>query len=483
MKPLYSLKNITLKYPLAETNAGNDAVIALDNISLDIYENEYLAILGGNGSGKSTLAKLLAGLAGRFTGEIQYRGELVKDYDRDVFSDVAMILQEPQNQILMPAVWEEIAFALENRKLPPDQISKKVDSIAKQFNLGKFLDRKTDQLSGGQITSLALATALVTEPNVIILDEPDSHLDNESRLILQDFIKLKRGKITIIVISQFPDSVKYADRCLVLDKGKRLFLGSAKQLFEDNSLKEKSGLFPVGPKARIIVDTDKVKTPKTSGQKPILTLIDVSYSYTKNSPVLKKINLEIYPKDKVGLIGLSGAGKSTLGLLIAGLLQPDSGEILLNDTPIRQLPSRQLRKAVAISMQFPERALVGHTVAEDVAFGPENLGLDDLDLRLERHIQQFNLAELRERHPFTLSGGQKRRAALAGIFAMETPVVILDEPTAAMDPQKSAALMEWLLADEKHTYIIISHDLKFIKLVSDYRIGLKDGEICKPDIF
>lgn len=480
MNPLYSLKNITLKYPLAETRAENEFVTALDNLSLDIYENEYLAILGGNGSGKSSLAKLLAGLSDCFNGEIRYRGEAVMKYDRDYFADVAMILQEPQNQILMPTVRDEIAFPLENRKLSPDLIMSKTENIAAQFHLEKLLDKKTEELSGGQITSLAMATALVVDPKILILDEPDSHLDKDSRLMLQGYINNHKAKITIILITQFPETAGNADRCLVLENGRLLYLGLTRGFFENESLKEETKLFPKFPNPDVTIDYQESLT--NSKSKPILKLKNVCYSYDKHNPVLNHINLDIYPGSKVGLFGPSGAGKSTLGLLMAGLLKSESGEILLNNTPFQQIPSRELRKTIAYSMQFPERALIGHTVAEDIAFGPENLGHDDIARRVEENIQNYNLNELENRHPFTLSGGQKRKVALAGIMAINSPIVILDEPTAALDPRSAAEFVRWLINDKSHTFIIISHDRRLLDLTCTNLIHLQSGRIAKSAI-
>lgn len=483
MNPLYSLKNITLKYMNSTENADKQFVVALDNLSLDIYENEYLAILGGNGSGKSSLAKLLSGLVGLFMGEIWYRGTRVNKYERDIFSDVALIMQEPQNQVLMSIVRDEIAFPLENRNVSPEEIDLKVETIARQFGLEKLLDRKTDQLSGGQITSLALATALVTDPAVIILDEPDSHLDKESRLVLREFIESHRGKTTIIQVSQYPKIAERADRCLVLENGNLLFVGSAIQLAGNTSLKEKSRLFPIYPERKSSIEDTASPDTKIPDIKPILRAIDLSYSYDKQNSILNNITLDIYPKEKIGLLGYSGTGKSTLGMLLAGLLKPDRGEILLKEIPISLISNQELCRTISFSIQFPERALIGHTVAEDVAYGPNNLGYNDIDKRVNLYLAQFNLAYLRDRHPFTLSGGQKRRAALAGIIAMDTEIIILDEPTAALDPQAAADFIEWINADEVHTFIIISHERHFLGTVCGRQVELRGGRIFKPDTY
>jgi energy-coupling factor transport system ATP-binding protein len=477
MDVLFSLKSISLKYQLADESIGNNQVVALDDLCLDIYENEFLAILGANGSGKSSLAKLLAGLAGKFTGEMIYDGKTITSYCRDIFSDVALILQEPQNQILMPTVREEIAFPLENRKIAPDIIAEKTISIARQFGLTELLDKNTDQLSGGQITALALATALVTEPNVVILDEPDSHLDEQARKVLLEFIEANKGKRTVILISQYPNSAKNADRCLVLSEGRSLVCGAPLDILADRAILEKSRLIARNDATKTPV-FQKDKTRKFDRQAPVISLNDVAFSYDKKIQVLENINLEIFRGERIGLVGPSGSGKTTLGLLMAGLLKPDRGKILLENTPIEKIPAKQLRKQITMAMQFPERALIGHTVAEDIAFGPRNLGYNDIESIIEKNLEQFQLNHLRDRHPFTLSGGQKRRAALAGVMAMDTSIIILDEPTAALDPQTTADFMAWLKGERKYTMVIIGHDLDMISLLCDRVITLNKGLIC-----
>jgi energy-coupling factor transporter ATP-binding protein EcfA2 len=476
MRLLFSLKNISLNYLLGDDSSGKNQVAALDDLSLNINENEFLAILGANGSGKSSLAKLLAGLAGKFTGEMIYNGNTITNYSRDIFSDVALILQEPQNQILMPTVREEIAFPLENRKISQDIIAEKTIKIAQQFGLADLLDNNTDQLSGGQITALALVTALVTDPKVVILDEPDSHLDEQARKVLLDFIESSRGKQTIILISQYTDSARNADRCLVLSEGQMSAYGAPHDILSDLSLMVKS---------QLIVKKDIAKTQTVlkkdnrniKRQSPILSIKELSFSYNKKTPVLENINLDIFQGEKIGLVGPSGSGKTTLGLIMAGLLKPDRGEVLLENRPLEEFSIGQLRHKITMAMQFPERALIGHTVEDDIAFGPRNLRHNDIKSITEKYLNQFQLSKLRDRHPFTLSGGQKRRTALAGVMAMDSSIVIFDEPTAALDPQTSADFIELLRGEKELTMVIISHDLEMISRLCDRVVALNKGSM------
>jgi energy-coupling factor transport system ATP-binding protein len=477
MNFLYSLKDISLNYNLIGDSAKDQKIAALKNLTLEIHENELLVILGANGSGKSSLAKLLAGLADDFTGEISYRGIKITHYDREVFSDVALILQEPQNQVLMPTVAAEIAFSLENRGIPQDIISQKVKNMASRFGLNDMLDKSTDQLSGGQITTLALAASLVTNPKIIILDEPDSHLDYKSKKVLTRFIAENKGKITIVVISQYPGSTQTADRCLVLDDGKCLACGPPGEVLNDQLLMEKCHLKITPESKKLPVFKRNDGNIAASDRIPVLVLEDISYAYEKNIPVLKNINLEIYSGERIGLIGPSGSGKTTLGLIIAGLLKPEQGRVLHEGKSIGNMPIRQLRRLVTMALQFPERALIEETVASDIAFGPRNLEYQNSESIVANMLKQFHIDHLGNRHPFTLSGGQKRRAALAGVMAIDSSILIFDEPTAALDPAATIEFLSFLIGHTEKTLVIISHDRELIGEVCTRAVEMDNGEI------
>jgi len=478
MKRLYSLKNISLSYPRIgglPDDDDNKSVLALDNLSLDINKSEYIAILGPNGSGKSSLARLLAGIAQNITGDIYYKEQKIETYSRQAFKNVALVIQEPQNQLLMPTVAKELSFPLENRGYERQAIEQKINEMAKLFDLEKLLYQNPDELSGGQTTALAIASALITDPETIILDEPDSHLDIKAKKVIDEFVKEYRNKKTIIVITQFPESARGADRLIILNKGQIVQDGKPDDILSRNDIMTENRL------AGLNYNSIRMKQADAGfdkSDKILLSLNDVSYAYKDNKPVLNKVSLDIYQNEKIALIGPSGSGKTTLGLIIAGLLQPDSGTVNAGDKSLTDLSPVSLRQLTTMSLQFPERALFRETVESDIAFGPENMRYADIDKIVENKLADFKINHLRKQHPFALSGGEKRKAVLAGILAMESEITVLDEPSAALDQTSIKMLINLLNDCEGKTFIIISHNLEFVVKVCDRIIGLEHGSIA-----
>ncbi|MCP4580096.1 MAG: ATP-binding cassette domain-containing protein [candidate division Zixibacteria bacterium] len=483
MNILYSLKNISLKYPsLGDPDKqSNIPNIALDDLSLDIYRNEHLVILGANGSGKSSLGKLLAGLAGDISGEIYYKGDKVTHYHRDVFQDVTMILQEPQNQVLMPTVSEELAYPLGNRRVETDLINSKIDEMAKLLDLDKLLSKSPDELSGGQITAVAMASCLITDPETIILDEPDSHLDGQMNSKMIKLIDGYKGQKTIILITQYPALALNADRVIVLDKGKLMNHGKPGEVFSGLKECEKSAPgFQFDPNDVNLKTNGQNQTlhKPVDNSEPLLSLENISYAYEDEINVIQGINLEIRAGEKLALVGPSGAGKTTLGLIMAGLLESKSGTLKLKNRHLADYQMKDLRSLSTMAMQLPERALLGETVAEDIKYGPLNIGKHDINSIVAKYLNEFGIASLKERHPFSLSGGEKRKVALAGVLAMESEIIILDEPSAALDPDATDQLIDLLKSLNDKTIIVISHDIEFASSVTDRFIGINNGAIA-----
>jgi energy-coupling factor transporter ATP-binding protein EcfA2 len=481
MNCLYSLKNISLSYPaLGGLDDSQDRfILGLIDISLDIHENEFLVILGANGSGKSSLGKLLAGLADNVSGEIYFKGKKVSAYSRNVFNTVSLVLQEPQNQLLMPTVAKELAFPLENRGVEKNVFESRVARICETFRIENLLDKSPDELSGGQITTVALAAGLITDPEIIILDEPDSHFDLETRNSLNRFLGSFRGRKTIIVITQFVELAAKADRVIIMDNGRLTAYGKPEEI-KDDILKLSNN--SISDSLSNISHSDKgvkseVKNVKSDKIATMLSLENVSYSYKDNTKVLKEINIDIVRGEKIAFVGPSGAGKTTLGLLMAGLLTSQDGRIYIDNKSLTEYSAFDLRRKITMAMQLPERAIFEETVAADIGFGPGNLKRDNIESIINEYLVLFNLQALRDRHPFSLSGGEKRKTALAGVMAMESEVIILDEPSGALDPKATKELIDILNKSTGRTFIIISHDRDFISQTATRIIGMHNGSV------
>lgn len=475
MKNLYSLENICLDYPLAgDTAAELNRVRALNNLGLEIYKGEFLTILGANGSGKSSLGKLLAGLADDFSGLIYYKDRNIESYRRDIFGEVTMVLQEPQNQLLMPTVAEELAYPLKNRGLSPDEIARRVEEYADLFGLNNLMENSPDELSGGEITTVAMASSLIVDPEVIILDEPDSHFDSDRKSVLDKLIRVYRRRKTIILITQYIEQAKSSDRIIILKDGTVVSEGKPADILTNEVLLDECGLSSIHS-----VEKPEYSSPawNTETGEPIIELCGVNFTYDLNKSVLKNIDLKICSNEKVGLMGKMGSGKSTLGLILAGLMKPDSGTIAINGKSVDNYSEKELRRIITMSMQFPERALFEETVADDVSFGPRNLANDNIERTVTDNLQFFSIENLRLRHPLTLSGGEKRKAALAGILAMNPEIAIFDEPTAALDPKSYKDLMLLLRQMKDKTLMIISHDATLLKNLCTRIIELRGGSI------
>jgi len=391
-----------------------------------------------------------------------------------------MVIQEPQNQVLMPTVSNELAFPLENRGVGTDLIDAKIDEIAKLFGLDKLLAKNPDELSGGQITAVAIASCLITDPETIILDEPDSHLDSRMNNSLNKLIDGYKGHKTIIIITQYPDLALDADRVIVLDKGKLLSRGKPDEILSKFNNIEAHGQPRRSRSYGIDINMSADKRfirESNSDPDPVISLENLSYAYENRNNVIEDINLGIDVEEKLAIIGPSGAGKTTIGLLMASLLKSSKGDIKIKNRPIGDYPSKDLRRLITMAMQLPERALFEETVAKDIEYGPSNIQRPDIDSITAKYLNKFGIAALKDRHPFSLSGGEKRKTALAGILAMESEIIILDEPSAALDPEASGHLIDFLKSLNDRTIIIITHDIGFAAPIVNRFVGLNKGRI------
>ena len=490
-------------------------VVALDHVSFSIPAGKRTCIVGANGSGKSTVASILSGLTAPDEGTVTFLGTTVVndgqvDFEayKTIRPQLGLVFQNPEDQIICSVVADDIAFGLENLQVPSDQITPLVEQQIELGTLTEFASENPQMLSGGQQQRVAISGALVMKPQILILDEPSAALDVVHRNNVMGLVeKLRATGKTIVHVTHFMDEVVSADHVIALDDGHVAFEGTPEALFEQHELveclhleepfayqvahalnnrgvvvckspsaervlSELTGLLATAAQdARSSDATGSCDDATTAGcdatgsvsEAAAVSVRDVTFSYQK--PVLKNISVDVQKGSHVAVIGSTGSGKSTLARLICALDTPDSGSLCVAGLDTRQKQNRRkLHGIVGYVMQRPERQLFAQTVAEDVAFGPSNLGLSTCDITsaVNDTLKLVGLSHKADASPFELSGGQQRLCALAGVIAMQPKVLVLDEPTSGLDPYYCSELRKIINAvlEDGCTVIELTHSME-----------------------
>lgn len=503
----------------------------IDEVNLDINSGEFIAIVGENGCGKSTLSKHFNAILLPSGGKVYVDGiDTISEADKyEIRRRVGLVLQNPENQIIASVVEEDVAFGPENLSLPPKEIRKRVDEALKIVNMYEYRHFAPHKLSGGQKQRIAIAGILAMKPKCIVLDEPTSMLDPQGREdVLQIITKLNHENgITVILITHFMDEATFANRVLIMSNGKIVMHGTPREVFSRPAeLKRYSLEVPAATQIAnllhengynisrpVLTDTEcasaicdmlqnKNATPKRledtckniiQSEKPkqnVFEIKNLSFVYGKGTSfektALSKLNISITENEFVGIIGHTGSGKSTFIQHLNGLLKPSSGEILFKGQNIWENPKKikSLRFQVGLVFQYPEHQLFEETIFKDIAFGPKNMGLSENEIR-QRVFMAADFVGLPrsslQQSPFELSGGQKRRTAIAGVIAMDPKVLVLDEPTAGLDPKGRADLLNKIKLYQKsrgNTVILVSHSMEDIAALSDRVLVMNNGQMC-----
>ena len=474
-------------------------VTALDDVSLELRRGERLCVLGANGSGKSTLASVICGLLAPDEGEVELVGERVcaggaPDLEayRRARRSLGLVFQNPDDQIVTSIVEDDVAFGPENLGLPRDEIAARVARELHRVAMEGFAQADPARLSGGQRQRVCIAGALAMEPAVLVLDEPGSLLDVRGRAaILRVMGRLAAAGTTLVHVTHFMEEALEADRVIVMDHGRVALSGTPGEVFAQGEKLVELGLevpfaarlskrlgLPWTCDETVLLDAlcdrgseglsplrPRVTPAGRADAEPVIAVEHASFSYRPRAHALEDVSFELAAGTSVAIIGQTGSGKSTLLRLLCGLEAPDEGCVLVggNDTA-RRRGRRAARSLVGYVMQHPERQLFAETVEKDVAFGPRNLRLpaDEVERRVARALELVGLADRRGVSPFKLSGGQRRLCALAGILAMEPRVLVLDEPTAGLDPRGRAMLRRVLarLRELGVTLVQVTHSME-----------------------
>lgn len=536
-----------------EGNVISDKM-ALDDVSLEIKQGDFIAILGHNGSGKSTFAKHLNAILMPYEGEVYVAGMNTKENEKiwDIRQNAGMVFQNPDNQIIATIVEEDVGFGPENLGVETEEIWKRVNYALERVGMVEYRKHSPNKLSGGQKQRVAIAGVLAMKPKCIILDEPTAMLDPNGRKEVINTIKElnKKEKVTIILVTHYMDEVIDADYVYVMDKGKVALKGTPAEVFSNVEkiyeigldvpqpteiayLLEKSGKeMPRGilrseelinqiiargyiekhNKTKNIASNNdenrKINDLRTDNNisdknisdniyeeadKVILEVDNISYVYSEGTTYEKKaidsVSFKINQGEIIGIIGHTGSGKSTLICHLNGLNQASSGEVRYMGKNIYDKNEKlsDLRKNVGIVFQYPEYQLFESTVLEDVCFGAKNKGMNK-EQAIETAKKVLAMVgvgeEFYNRSPFELSGGEKRRVAIAGVLAMMPQVLILDEPTAGLDPKGRDEILNLLKSlNEKEglTIVIVSHSMEDMGKFANRLLVMSKGKLIFDD--
>lgn len=503
---------------------------AIDEVDIQIEKGRFIAILGHNGSGKSTFAKHINALLVPGGGTMWVGGRDTKDEDElwNIRQSAGMVFQNPDNQIIATVVEEDVGFGPENLGVPTKEIWQRVDDALEKVGMTEYRYRSPNKLSGGQKQRVAIAGVVAMRPECIVLDEPTAMLDpNGRKEVIRTVLDLqKQEKVTVILITHYMEEVTDADYIYVMDKGKVVMEGKPEQIFSKVDLLKHYRLdvpqatavadelirkgFPVsaGTLTREALCREVVSLARERGRiqdplgkevyrdevksrpdgDPVLRLKNLNYIYNPGTAyekhAMKGVDLDIWQGEFIGIIGHTGSGKSTLIQHLDGLIRATGGELFFQGENIYQegYSMKTLRQQVGLVFQYPEHQLFEADVLSDVCFGPKNQGLSDEECRqrAKEALQMVGFPEtLYNASPFDLSGGQKRRVAIAGVLAMRPKVLVLDEPTAGLDPKGRDDILDQIALLQKTTHmtvILVSHSMEDVARYVDRIIVMNRGE-------
>lgn len=475
----------------------------LDGASLDVAPGELVCLVGPNGAGKSTLARALCGTVQLDSGSVLLDGKGATS--AELHRAVGFVRQDPESQLVAPVVFDEVAFGPCSLGLPEAEIRSRVTKVLAACGLAGFEGRAVSELSGGELQRVALAGVLAMRPGYLALDEVTSQLDASARTDVRAIVRRAVSEgVGVLLVTHDVEEMAAADRVALMADGRIAWAGTPGEFFGDAEVVRRAGLgrvplgellcrlsrdgFLFGPSldaSRLIgaIEDDgfagearealgggrlgEASEPirEISSHTSALVARDVAVRY-EGTAALDGATVTAAPGRVLLVAGRSGSGKSTLAGVLAGVLETDAGEARLGDSPVRP-------GMVGLCQQRAENQLFCDTVLDDAAFGPRNLGAatDEADARAREALRSLGVDEvLWGRSPFALSGGQRRRVALAGVVAMRPGAYVLDEPTNGLDAEGRDQLHAVVrrLAAAGAAAVVISHDVgEWLRVVDD----------------
>ncbi len=524
------LKDISYTY-----EGETDTVIK--DVSLQIADGEFVLVMGPSGCGKSTLLQLLNGtiphpLRGKLEGEALVCGKPVAETKVAVFStEVGMVFQDPEGQIVNSRVRDEVAFGLENLCRPVPEILEQQKQALVAVGLTDAAERSIFDLSGGQKQRVSIAAVLAARPRLLVLDEPTANLDPAGMrevFAVLDKLRQDHGTTIVMVEHRVDELADKVTRVVMMDHGRIVFDGPPREAFalkravhsEDAETVPTSAWFPqiaefaleyaeatgmpVDPATLPLNEAEMVAqlTPRLGALNrpaaaassspamanvqptaPLLSVRHLSFAYPGAAPTLKDVNLELAAGAIVALLGRNGSGKTTFARALMGINPPPKKAIMLDGKDVAGLRPSELASIVGYVFQNPDHQFVTDRVDEEIAYGLKvrDYGEETIGQRVEEMLEIVDLERYRFRSPFSLSLGERRRLSVATMLVLEPKLLILDEPTIGQDHERAQQLMALMVRLKERyrtTVLMITHDVRLVAEWAERALVMSRGQLA-----
>lgn len=448
----------------------------LDGINLQVKAGEFITITGPSGCGKSTLALSLAGfiphsVAGKLEGNIYINGKNTRNYSpAQLAGSVGLVQQDPEAQLCTLKVLDEVAFGPENLNLKVDEIRRRVNWALEVVSCQHLIDREVHSLSGGEKQRVAIAAILAMQPSVLILDEPTANLDPvsmEEVLQVLEHLRHEHNMTVIIIEHRLKRLLSLSDRLVVMDQGKIIADGEPLEVYQHLGFLE----FPVAIKDE--KDINYKSTPS------IIAVENLSFSYGEKE-ILNKVSFNIKAGEVTALMGNNGSGKTSLLMCLLGINKVANGKLFVKGQEITNHKVSRRARELGLVFQNPNHQIFEHTVLREAHLSSKLLRKEKASrLNTEGILKKFELIKYKDKLPFALSLGEKKRLTLVSVLAYNPAVLILDEPLVGQDEYRINLFWEAVVnhCQEGGTTIMVCHEPDFVEAFCDRILFLQNGNL------
>jgi len=493
--------------------------VALRDVELSIMPGEFVVITGPAASGKSTLCYCLTGviphsISAELDGDVVVAGQRLRDLRLpEVAPLLGFVMQAPENQLFNLSVREDVSFGPENLCLAIEDIQQRVITSLRFTGMTEYVERGSDQLSGGEAQRVVLSCLLALGAPLLVLDQPAAELDPEGRRqVYSNLHRLNQeGKTIVVIEDRLGDVAGFASRIVLMQAGTVVADEPIREFFArpdleafgvripdtvllHHYLKERGlnsrivpltvqevveGLTGMGPPSAEVTTVPAVAASPAAS--PLIAISHLSFTYPNGTRALDDVSLSCDRGEFLAIIGENGAGKTTLAKHLIGLLPPSPGTVVVAGNDIARLSVAQASRLVGYLFQDPDYQIFNGSVFDEVAFGlrARKLPRAEVEEKVMTALRRLKLDHLRGEHPYTLSRGQRQRLALASTWVLRPPILLVDEPSTGLDYREAADLMGVLeeFRGGGGTVLIITHDLELVFEYALRVVVMRDGTV------